>query len=74
VGLAVTLEAPGKVGVREYKERPLRPNEVRLRTPHSGISAGTELTAYRESTSYLSKGWDDDRRLFARVEPPCDAR
>ena len=64
MGLAVTLEAPGKVGIREYDERPLQPNEVRLRTLYSGISAGTELTAYRESNPYLSKRWDDDRRLF----------
>jgi threonine dehydrogenase-like Zn-dependent dehydrogenase len=64
VGLAVTLEAPKKVGIREYEERPLRPNEVRLQTLYSGISAGTELTAYRESNPYLSKRWDDDRRLF----------
>jgi threonine dehydrogenase-like Zn-dependent dehydrogenase len=64
VGLAVTLEAPGKVGIREYEERPLRPNEVSLRTLYSGISAGTELTAYRDSNPYLSKRWDDERRLF----------
>ena len=64
MGLAVTLEAPGKVGITEYEERPLRQNEVRLRTLYSGISTGTELTAYRESNPYLSKRWDDDRRLF----------
>jgi 2-desacetyl-2-hydroxyethyl bacteriochlorophyllide A dehydrogenase len=64
MGRAVTLEAPGKVGIREYEERPLRPNEVRLQTLYSGISAGTELTAYRESNPYLSKRWDGNRRLF----------
>jgi threonine dehydrogenase-like Zn-dependent dehydrogenase len=64
VGLAVTLEAPREVGIREYEERPVQPHEVRLRTLYSGISAGTELTAYRESNPYLSKRWDDDRRLF----------
>jgi threonine dehydrogenase-like Zn-dependent dehydrogenase len=64
VGRVVTFEGPREVGVREYEERPLRPNEVRLRTLYSGISAGTELTAYRESNPYLSKRWDPDRRLF----------
>jgi threonine dehydrogenase-like Zn-dependent dehydrogenase len=64
VGRIVTFEGPREVGVREYEERPLRPNEVRLRTLYSGISAGTELTAYRESNPYLSKRWDPDRRLF----------
>jgi threonine dehydrogenase-like Zn-dependent dehydrogenase len=64
VGLAVTLEGPGKVGIQEYEDPPLRPREVRLRTLYSGISAGTELTAYRDSNPYLSKRWDGERRLF----------
>jgi threonine dehydrogenase-like Zn-dependent dehydrogenase len=64
VGQVVTFEGPREVGIREYEERPLQPNEVRLQTLYSGISAGTELTAYRESNPYLSKLWDDDRRLF----------
>jgi threonine dehydrogenase-like Zn-dependent dehydrogenase len=64
VGLAVTLEAPGKVGVKEYEEPSLRPREVRLQTLYSGISAGTELTTYRDSNPFLSKRWDAERRLF----------
>ena len=64
MGLVVTLEAPGKVGVKEYGEPALGPREVRLRTLYSGISAGTELTAYRDSNPYLSKRWDAERRLF----------
>jgi threonine dehydrogenase-like Zn-dependent dehydrogenase len=64
VGRVVTFEGPKEVGIKEYEERPLQPNEVRLRTLYSGISAGTELTAYRDSNPYLSKRWDDDRRLF----------
>jgi threonine dehydrogenase-like Zn-dependent dehydrogenase len=66
VGQVVTFEGLREVGIREYEERPLQPNEVRLQTLYSGISAGTEPTAYKESESipYLSKRWDDDRRLF----------
>jgi len=64
LGQVVTFEGPKKVGIREYEERPLQPDEVRLRTLYSGISAGTELTAYRGSNPYLSKRWDDERRLF----------
>jgi 2-desacetyl-2-hydroxyethyl bacteriochlorophyllide A dehydrogenase len=40
------------------------PGEVLLETAYSGISAGTELTAYRGSNPYLSRVWDADRRLF----------
>lgn len=43
---------------------PLGADEVRIRTLFSGISAGTELTAYRGSNPYLKKQWDVDRRLF----------
>jgi threonine dehydrogenase-like Zn-dependent dehydrogenase len=64
LGQVVTFEGPRRVGVREYEERPLQPDEVRLRTLYSGISAGTELTAYRGSNPYLAKRWDEDRRLF----------
>ena len=64
MGRVVTFEGPRKVGVREYEERSLQPDEVRLRTLYSGISAGTELTAYRGSNPYLAKRWDEDRRLF----------
>jgi threonine dehydrogenase-like Zn-dependent dehydrogenase len=39
-------------------------DEVRLRTLYSGISAGTELTAYRGSNPYLTKKWEESARLF----------
>lgn len=68
MGQVVTFEGPKNVGIREYEERPLQPDEVRLRTLYSGISAGTELTAYRGSNPYLSKRWDDERRLFLEGE------
>lgn len=50
--------------------RPLESTEVRLRTLYSGISAGTELTAYRGSNPYLSKRWDEERRIFVNGAGP----
>jgi threonine dehydrogenase-like Zn-dependent dehydrogenase len=38
-------------------------------TWYSGISAGTELTAYRGSNPYLTRTWDAGRRLFVDGEP-----
>ncbi len=35
-----------------------------MRTSFSGISAGTELTAYRGTNPYLNRAWDPDLRLF----------
>jgi 2-desacetyl-2-hydroxyethyl bacteriochlorophyllide A dehydrogenase len=68
VGLVVTFEGPRVVGVREYEDPALGPHEVRLRTLYSGISAGTEMTAYRGSNPYLAKRWEPERRLFLEDE------
>jgi threonine dehydrogenase-like Zn-dependent dehydrogenase len=60
----VAFEAPGRVGISSYPDPQLRAHEIRLETIYSGISAGTELTAYRGSNPYLSKQWDQERRIF----------
>ena len=64
MGFVLNVEAPRKIALAEYEERPLAPGEVRLRTLHSGISAGTELTLFRGSNPYLAKAWDNERRIF----------
>ena len=56
--------APRHVEVIEEAEVALRPGQVRVRTLHSGISAGTELTAYRGTNPYLTRNWDPELRLF----------
>ena len=58
------------VGFESYEDPPLGPHELRVRTLYSGISAGTELTAYRGSNPYLSKQWDAKNRLFLASETP----
>ena len=68
MGRVVTFEGPGEVGVRDYEDPVLGPREVMLRTLYSGISAGTEMTAYRGSNPYLAKRWEPERRLFVRGE------
>lgn len=68
MGRVVTFEGPKVVGIREYEDPALGPREVRLRTLYSGISAGTEMTAYRGSNPYLAKRWEPDRRLFLHDE------
>ena len=66
----VVVVAPGEVRVQEFELPPLGPDEVRLATLYSGISAGTELTAFRGSNPYLHKRWDADRRLFVPADRP----
>lgn len=70
MGKVIVLEAPAVIGYEEYPDRKLEPLEVRVRTLYSGISAGTEMTAYRGSNVHLHKQWDAGRRLFLPAEPP----
>ena len=70
MGKVVVFTEPKSVGFESYEDRPLKPNEVRLRSLYSGISAGTELTAYRGSNPYLHKQWDPARKLFMPAEQP----
>ncbi|SCK19000.1 2-desacetyl-2-hydroxyethyl bacteriochlorophyllide A dehydrogenase [Streptomyces sp. WMMB 714] len=55
---------PRKVEVAEHESEPLPPGHLRVRTRYSGISAGTELTAYRGTNPYLTRTWDPEARLF----------
>ena len=64
MGQVAVFTEPRRLVIEEVEDRPLQPNEVRLRTLYSGISAGTELTAYRGSNPYMHKRWDTSRRLF----------
>jgi threonine dehydrogenase-like Zn-dependent dehydrogenase len=60
----IRFTSPHESEVVEEPLGQLGPDEVRLRTLYSGISAGTELTAYRGSNPYLTKRWDEGSRLF----------
>ncbi|NRQ31971.1 zinc-binding dehydrogenase [Nonomuraea sp. NN258] len=60
----ITFEEPGRVSVSPESPADLVPGSVRVRTLYSGVSAGTELTAYRGTNPYLSRKWDIERRLF----------
>jgi 2-desacetyl-2-hydroxyethyl bacteriochlorophyllide A dehydrogenase len=62
--VAVSFTGPRTVGLVEEEVAPLLPGTVRVRTLYSGISAGTEMTAYRGSNVYLTKQWDPAQRLF----------
>ena len=66
--IAVAFTGPRTVAVIEEEDRPLKEHEVRVRTLYSGISAGTELTTYRNTNPYLHKRWDPALRLFVLDE------
>lgn len=59
------IAAPRSVAVIDQPSVPLEAGQARVRTIFSGISAGTELTAYRGTNPYLTSVWDPESRLFA---------
>jgi 2-desacetyl-2-hydroxyethyl bacteriochlorophyllide A dehydrogenase len=64
VAFAVALTARCTVTLVDEPMVEIGPSDVRIRTLYSGISAGTELAAYRGTNPYLHKRWDTERRLF----------
>lgn len=73
MGKAVVFPEPRHIAFEDEPDRPLEAGQVRLRTLYSGISAGTELTAYRGSNPYLHKRWDAERRLFVPADQPTSS-
>lgn len=69
MGNQLVFSAPREVILEVYPDPPLAPNEVRVKTLFSGISAGTELTQYRGTNPYLSKRFDLETRLFVDDRP-----
>ncbi|WP_052863097.1 zinc-binding dehydrogenase [Streptomyces niger] len=60
----VQFVGPRDVEIAEHESAPLPAGHLRVRTRYSGISAGTELTAYRGTNPYLTRTWDAEARLF----------
>ena len=70
MGKGVVFAGPKMVEFETYDDVALGPGELRVRTLYSGISAGTEMTAYRGSNPYISKQWDAKTRLFLASAAP----
>ena len=66
---ALVLVGTRKLAFEPLAQRRLLPDEVRLRTLFSGISAGTELSQYRGTSPFMDRQWDDRDRMF-RDGPP----
>ena len=67
---ALALAAPRELTFEPITKQPLAPDEVRIRTLFSGISAGTELSQYRGTNPFMHQRWDEARRLFVQAESP----
>ena len=65
----VQFTAPYRVEVVDEPTPALVPGGARVVSAVSGISAGTELTAYRGTNPYLVSSWDPQSRLFHHDRP-----
>jgi 2-desacetyl-2-hydroxyethyl bacteriochlorophyllide A dehydrogenase len=68
VNSLLRFAAPRVVEIVDAPAVDLQPGQVRVRTLYSGISAGTEMTAYRGTNPYLTSAWDPEIRLFRGTE------
>jgi len=50
--------------LREYKDNPLKPNQVRVRSTLSAVKHGTTLAIYRGETPFEEKTYDVNLHLF----------
>ena len=69
-GSALLLNAPRELAFEPIEHASLGPDEVRIRTLFSGISAGTELSQYRGTNPFMHRRWDEERRLFVEADAP----
>lgn len=67
---ALILTEPKTLAFEETAHPPLGPDEVRIATLFSGISAGTELTQYRGTSPFMNRRFDETRRLFVDAATP----
>ena len=63
------VERPFEAFFAGYDEGPPGDGEVRLDTLYTGLSAGTELTFYKDTNVYLRHRWDAGRSVFVPNEP-----
>jgi threonine dehydrogenase-like Zn-dependent dehydrogenase len=64
----LVVPRPGVLEIAETPEPPLADGRFRAETLFTGLSAGTELTWYRGTSPYLSRGWDAELGLFGPGE------
>lgn len=67
---ALVLTAARTLAFEKYDHAPLGPEDVRIRTLFSGVSAGTELSQYRGSNPFIHRRFDTTSRLFLDAAEP----
>ena len=66
--LELIADRPGHAVLRPYKEAPLEPDEVRVRSLFSAVKHGTEFRGFRADTPDATSRWDSELGLHIRGE------
>ena len=67
---SLVLNAPRTLAFETTVQPSLAAAEVRICTMFSGVSAGTELSQYRDTNPFMHRRWDPDTRLFKSATQP----
>lgn len=65
----LVVVAPREPVLREYQEKPLQPNEVRIRSAFSAVKHGTELGYYRGNSADINAYYNSELKLFMSGKP-----
>lgn len=64
MGKRLVLTGVRQLEFETFQDPPLQPDQVRIQTLYSGVSAGTEMTQYRGTNPFMHKHWDENARVF----------
>jgi len=64
----LTYTGPRSLTVETVEDIPLKPHQCRIRSMFSGISHGTEMSAYRGIAPFFTLEMDPETRLFHEIE------
>ncbi|MDA1190993.1 MAG: zinc-binding dehydrogenase [Candidatus Poribacteria bacterium] len=62
--LELVATAPRTPVLREYEERALNPNEVRVKSEYGAFKHGTELIEYRGESPFVREDYDGEWQMF----------
>ena len=70
--LELIADRNGHAGLQPYKEPPIGPDQVRIKSVYSAIKHGTEFRDFQANTPDATSRWDPELRLHIRGEERKD--
>ena len=60
---------PREAAIKEYEDRPVQSNEVRVKVEFASPKHGTELADFRGTTPFIDGKFDDEWKIFVERDP-----